>query len=152
MVSLRSSARQWLRRVERGSVLIETAFVLPVLLVMALGVIGVGRVIQADVGIMAVAREAARSAAMANDANEAVSRGLARGQDVARGYQLTDGSLQLAVDPGSFERGGQVTAQAGYTVQLGDLPLLHWARLRLHSRHTEAIDPYRSRWPVGGRT
>ena len=149
-----ANARSWRQPViawlERGSVLIETAFVLPVLLIMALGVIGVGRVIQADVGIIAVAREAARSAAMANNASEAASAGLARGQAVAKGYQLGNGSLQLAVDPGTFQRGGQVTAEASYRVQLGDLPLLQWADLQLHSRHTEAIDPYRSRWPVGG--
>ena len=139
----------WVTRLEQGSVLIETAIVMPVLLVLALGVVGVSRVIQADTAIIAVAREAARSAAMANNASEAASRGLARGQNVAQGYALTNGTLQLAVDPGAFDRGGQVTAQAKYVVGLGDLPLLQWAQIPLSSSHTEQIDPYRSRWPVG---
>jgi len=135
---------------ERGSALVETAIVIPVLLVLAFGVVGIGRVIQADLGVIAVAREAARSAALANNGSEASSRGLARGKDVARGYQLGNGSLQLTVDPGSFQRGGQVTAEATYQVTFGDLPMLQWADLQLKSRQTENIDPYRSRWPVGG--
>jgi len=130
--------------------LVETAIVIPVLLVLAFGVVGIGRVIQADLGVIAVAREAARSAALANNGSEASSRGLARGKDVASGYQLSNGSLQLTVDPGSFQRGGQVTAEATYQVTFGDLPMLQWADLQLKSRQTENIDPYRSRWPVGG--
>lgn len=135
---------------ERGSALVETAIVIPVLLVLAFGVVGIGRLIQADLGVIAVAREAARSAALANNASDASNRGLARGQDVASGYQLSNGSLQLAVDPGSFQRGGQVTAEATYQVSFGDLPLLQWAQVELSSRQVESIDPYRSRWPIGG--
>ena len=87
---------------ERGSALVETAIVIPVLLMLAFGVVGIGRLIQADLGVIAVAREAARSAALANNASDASNRGLARGQDVASGYQLSNGSLQLAVDPRLF--------------------------------------------------
>jgi hypothetical protein len=135
---------------ERGSALVETALVMPVLLVLAFGVVGIGRIIQADLGVIAVAREAARSAAQANNAGEAGSRGLSRGQDVAGGYQLSNGSLQLTVDPGSFQRGGQVTADAKYELTFSDLPFLQWANVKLDSHQTEQIDPYRSRWPVGG--
>ena len=143
---------RWPRRamLERGSALVETAIVMPVLLVLVFGLVGIGRVIQADLGVIAVAREAARSAAQANNASEAASRGLQRGKDVAGGYQLANGSLQLTVDPGSFQRGGQVTAEASYEVGLNDLPLMQWTSVKLDSRHVEQIDPYRSRWPIGG--
>ncbi|HLG72494.1 MAG TPA: TadE/TadG family type IV pilus assembly protein [Chloroflexota bacterium] len=135
---------------ERGSALVETAIVMPVLLVLVFGLVGIGRIIQADLGVIAVAREAARSAAQANTASEAGNRGLQRGKDVAGGYQLANGSLQLTVDAGSFQRGGQVTAEASYEVGLTDLPLMQWTSVKLSSRHVEDIDPYRSRWPIGG--
>ena len=41
---------------------------------------------------------------------------MARGEAVAAGYHLSSGSLQLAVDPGSFQRGGAVEASDRYTV------------------------------------
>ena len=81
---------------------------------------------------------------------EASANGLARGQEVATGYSLGNGSLQLNVNPGSFSRGGVVSAVARYTVSLSDLPLLGWARVTVGSTHLERIDLYRSRWPTGG--
>ena len=134
----------------RGQALVETALVLPVLLVLAFGVIGVGRITQARMGVDAVARETARSAAIAGDAGDALSQGLARGQAVARGDGLTNGTLRLALDVGQFARGGDVVATSSYTVSFGDLPLLSWARLTVTSVHHEPIDPYRSRWTGGG--
>jgi Flp pilus assembly protein TadG len=134
----------------QGQALVEAALVLPLLLILALGVVGVGRVVQAQIAVHAVSRETARAAAQANSASEAVSRGVARGQVVASGYQLTNGSLQLSVDPGPFARGGQVLVVTRYEVALGDLPLLGWLGVSVTSQHTERIDPYRSRWPAGG--
>lgn len=129
----------------------EMALIFPLLLLLAFGVIAVGRVTQAQMGVSAVAREAARSAALANDPSQAASDGMARGQEVAAGYSLGNGSLQLVVDPGSFDRGSAVRASARYTVTFGDLPLLGWAQVTLGSTHLERIDLYASRWGVGGQ-
>jgi hypothetical protein len=49
---------------------------------------------------------------------------MARGEAVAAGYHLSSGSLQLAVDPDSFQRGGAVEASDRYSVSLANLPLL----------------------------
>lgn len=135
---------------ERGQALVEVALVLPMLLLLAFGVIGAGRVVQAQMGVSAVAREAARSAAQANTGEEARRRGMVRGSDVAAGYRLSNGSLDLAVAPGSFSRGGTVQAGSSYAVDLADLPLMGWFSVTVSSRHQERIDPYRSRWPGGG--
>ena len=137
-------------RAHRGQALVETALVLPLLLLLAFGVVGVGRVVQAQMGVSAVARESARVAALANDPAEAVAVGLARAREVATGYRLTNGSLQVVVDPGSMARGSQVRAAVRYEVELGDLPLLGWARVSVASDHLERTDLYRSRWPMGG--
>ena len=141
--------KAWFRE-QAGSALVETALVLPLLLCLAFGVIAVGRVVQAQMGVSAVAREAARSAALSQTAEGAASRGLAAGQAVAVGYGLTNGSLALSVEPGAFERGGQVRASAHYDLSLADLPLLGLFHAQVASDHVERIDLYRSRWQTGG--
>jgi len=100
-------------------------------------------------GVSAVAREAARAAALANGPGAAASQGETQGQEVAAGYHLGDGSLQLAVNAGDFTRGGTVQASVRYTVSLGDLPLLGWVHITVGSTHLERIDLYRSFWPTG---
>ena len=141
--------RRWLAD-QRGAALVEVALVLPLLLLLALGVVGVGRVVQARMSVSAVAREAALVAALAQSPGEAAEQGLAAGRAVAHGYGLTNGSLRLAVDPGAFERGGQVRASAAYHVSLDDLPLMGWAGADVAAEHVERIDLYRSRWRTGG--
>jgi Flp pilus assembly protein TadG len=136
---------------QRGQALLETALVLPVLLLLAFGVVGVGRVLQAQMAVSAVAREAARVAALAGTPSEASARGAAHALEVARGYGLTQGSLEVSVDPGELARGGQVRSAARYDVALDDLPLLGWARVTVRSEHVERVDLYRSRWSGGER-
>ena len=134
----------------RGQALVETALVLPVLLLLAFGVVAVGRVTQAQLGVSAVAREAARAAALADDSATALAIGMERGQEVASGYLLRNGSLRIVVEPGSMARGSAVRANVTYEVRLDDLPLLGWAVVPLSSGHLERTDLYRSRWGPGG--
>lgn len=131
---------------QRGQALVETALVVPLLLSLVFGVVGLGRAVQAQMGVLAVAREAALSASLSSSPAEAGARGLERGRAVAAGYGLSNGTLALSVDPGDFARGGAVQAEARYEVRLDDLPLLGWVRFAAASRHVERIDPYRSRW------
>ncbi len=134
---------------ECGQALVEVALVIPVLLLLAFGVVAVGRVSDAQMGVSAVAREAARAAALANEPGAAASQGVTRGQEVAAGYHLGDGSLHLTVNAGNFTRGGTVQTSARYMVSLGDLPLLGWAHITVGSTDLERIDLYRSFWPTG---
>jgi hypothetical protein len=131
---------------ERASALVEATLVIPVLLVLVFGVIGVSKLEQTVMAVTAISREAARSAALADNANQAVSDGEARGQQVADGYGLSNGSLKLVVDAGSFDRGGTVTAQASYKVDLSYLPIPGWGTFTISRQHAERIDMYRSRW------
>jgi len=146
---VRTSSRLGFQRRQRAAALIETALVLPVILLLVFGVIGVDRLIQARIAVSAVAHEAARSAALANTATEASQQGMARAQEVAIGYQLNNGSLKVVVDPGSFARGGDVQASAQYDVTLQDLPLLKWTHIQVAAGDKERIDLYRSRWLQG---
>ncbi len=131
-------------RRQRGQALIELALVTPLLLFLGLAVVGVGRVTQARIGVDAVARDAARAGALADAPAGAVAQGTTRGEDVAAGYGLGNGSLQLAVDASAFGRGGRVAASAAYTVQFGDLPLLGWAHVPVAGTHVEPVDTYRA--------
>jgi Flp pilus assembly protein TadG len=130
---------------------VETALVLPLLLLPpALGVVGVGRVVQAQMGVSAATREAARAASLADSPAEASARGLRRAQEVATGYALRNGSLDLQIEPGTLARGAPVRAAARYEVRMDDLPLLGWITFTVRSDHLERTDAYRSRWPSGG--
>jgi hypothetical protein len=110
------------------------------------GLVGVSKLEQAVMAVSAVSREAARSAALADNASQAATNGQARGQQVADGYGLSNGSLQLVVDAGNFDRGGTVTAQASYKVDLSHLPVPGWGTFTISREHAERIDMYRSRW------
>lgn len=123
----------------------ETALVAPLLLMLAFGVVGVSRVARAQLGVSAVAQEAARVGALSGSPSEARTRALARGQEIAADYGLANGSLRLVVDPGAFSRGGEVRAAAAYDVTLDDLPFLGWVKVPVSSAHVELIDLYRSR-------
>ena len=135
---------------ECGQALVETALVIPMLLLLAFGVVGVGRLTQAQMGVSAVTREAARAGALASTRAEALAHGTARGYAVAGGYGLSNGSFQLSVEPEGFARGGRIRAAARYVVALDGLPLLGWVHFMVRSHHSERIDLYRSRWLAQG--
>ena len=134
-----------LRRPLKGQALLETALVLPALLVLVFGVVGAGQLTEAKMDVSAVAREAARAGALAQSPGEAGIRGERRGYEVAQGYGLDEGALRLQVIPGGPTPGGYVTAEASYQVSLADLPLLAWVEVELKGSHREPVDPYRSR-------
>ena len=152
MLPARGPARAHARRQgERGQALVELMLVVPVVLLLAVGTVGAGRVVQSKMGVVAVAREAARAAALADTAPEAVARGSERARDVAAGYRLDNGSLAVAVDPGDLGRGGRVRAEARYELTLDDLPLLAWVRVPVAGAHDERTDLHRSRWGAAGQ-
>jgi hypothetical protein len=133
-------------QVRRGQALVETALVMPLLLMLAFGVVAAGRVAHGQMAVGAVAREAARIAALADTAAAARARGIARAREVSAGYGLDEGALDVRVEPGAFDRGGEVRASVRYVVSLQDLPLLSRASVPVASSHRERIDLYRSRW------
>jgi Flp pilus assembly protein TadG len=138
-----------MRRRQRAQALVETALAAPIILLLALGLVAGTRVTQAQMGVMAVAREAARAGALASSPATAATQGFSRGQQVAAGYGLAASALGLNVDASGFSRGGQVRAVASYTVQLADIPLFGVAQVPLSSQHVEVVDPYRA-LPDGG--
>lgn len=132
-------------RRQRGQALVEAALVIPVLVVLAFGVVLVGRVVHATVAVQAAAREAGRALATAASESEGLAAGQERGKAVAAGYGLEGDRLELALDSGGFVRGGEVTVRARYRVSVAGLLILSSAEVTVSSEHRERIDRYRSR-------
>lgn len=142
-----------LLRPRAGNALLETAIVVPVVLIVAFGIVGVGRLTHAKMAVTAVAREAAHAAALAETAGEAQGDGEARGADVATGYGIS--GADLAVTVGDFCPGSWVAATAAYDVSLANLPMVDLGEYTVQAQHAERVDVYAS-WqgdldcPTGG--
>ena len=130
---------------ESGGVLIEAALVIPVVLLVTFGVVTAGRIVHAQVGVGAVAREAGRTLARAPSAQDGLSRARSRALAVADGHGLEAAELQLVLEAGTFRRGGTVRATASYRVALGDLPMLGRLEVTVKGSHAERVELYRSR-------
>lgn len=140
--------RRRLRRLlidQSGSALVETALVIPVLLVLVSGIVMTGRVTHAQIAVQSVARETGRTVAAAPSVADGLAAGEARALTVAAGHGLDADQLDLMIDAGAFERGATVLVEASYQVALGDLPLLGELAITVASSHEQRIDVYRSR-------
>ena len=133
---------------ESGGVLIEAALVIPVVLVACFGVVMAGRIVHAQIGVAAVAREAGRTLAQAPSAQDGLARARSRALAVADGHGLQAAELDLVLEAGTFRRGGTVRAIASYRVALGDLPMLGRLGVTVRSAHAERVELYRSRAAV----
>src|SRR5947209_2059130 len=92
-----------------------------VLMLIAAGLIALSAVTAAELGLVAVAEEAAHAAALAASAADAAQQGRARGLVVSQGYALGNGSLEVTVDVNEFRQGGQVDVTATYAFTGRDL-------------------------------
>ena len=115
---------------------------LPVLLLLLLGVLAAARVTEPLLGVTAVAREAARAGALADNANDAARAARARGEQVARDYGLRD--VTIDADVSGFGPSGQVRVTASTSVRLSDVPLLQARDLRLQRTHAEVVGLWRA--------
>lgn len=135
---------------QRGQALVEAALVIPLLVVLAFGVVLVGRVVHATVAVQATAREAGRALAAAPSEPAGLAAGRERGQAVAAGHGLEADRLAIALDSGGFARGGLATVRVRYRVPVAGLLLFDRVEMTVSSVHREQIEPYRSR-EVGDR-
>jgi hypothetical protein len=124
--------------------MVEFTFLAPMLMLFVLGLVGLGVEVWAQLGLVAVAEEAAHTAAVAPDDVAAIQQGTARGYQVGSGYRLGNGSLQVAVDASDFGPGGRVSAIATYRLGRTEIPLLGSLDLPLQQQHVEVISRYRS--------
>jgi hypothetical protein len=128
----------------RASAVVEFTFLAPILMLFFLGLVGLGVEVWAQLGLVAVAQEAAHAAAVAPSAAAATDQGVMRGYQVGRGYRLGNGSLRVSVDTSQFGPGGRVSAVATYQLGRAEIPLLGGSDLPLQQQHVEMVSAYRS--------
>lgn len=135
------------RRRERGSAAVEMVLVAPVLLVLLAAIVGAGRVVTTKSAVLSVAREAARAASEAPDAETAMAVAQQRAGEVATDLGLDPSRIELHQTPGSFDRGAPYGVEVDYRVELGDLPGLGFlpGSFVVSAHHTELTDRYKSR-------
>jgi len=122
----------------------EMGVLVLVLVVLALGLSAVWGVVQVEVGLSAVAEEAARAAALAPSSALVEQRGTDRGLAVGAGYALKNGSLVVTIDSSQFAAGGRVWARARYRLSSSDLPLIGAGGLDLEREQLEIVPGFRS--------
>ncbi|MCC6630098.1 MAG: pilus assembly protein [Chloroflexi bacterium] len=126
-----------------GQSAVELALWLPLLLVLLLGAIEVGSLIRAQTQLHAVAREAARAAALAPDATRALTAGEAAGRLVADEYGLPPApELTIAVT--------LVDGVFGWGTTVETTVLLRRPLLTQRSTQRERVDCYRTFAGVAG--
>ena len=114
-----------------------------VLATLVVGLVSVSEVVQAQIGLTAVAEEAAHTAALAPSTDEVQSRGRERGLAVGNGYALRNGSLNVVVQFRQFEPGQQVRAVASYQLTSRDIPLLAVGTVNVTREHVEVVPRFR---------
>jgi Flp pilus assembly protein TadG len=132
-------------RSEHGSATTELVLLTPVLIVVLLFVVALGRIGSSRAEVDGAARDAARDAANARSVPEAVenSERAARGDLNEAG--VTCSALSVVLDTTNFRAGGTVTATVSCTVTFADLVGLDLpASKTITARYTEPIDVYRA--------
>ncbi len=130
-------------RCARAQATVELALVTLILAVLVVGMVSISEIIQAQIGLTAVAEEAAVAAALAPSSATVEQRGLERGLAVANGYALRNGSLSVAIQFDQFAPGQQVRALAGYQLSARDIPLLVLGSVNLTVGHVEVVPQFR---------
>lgn len=128
----------------RGSASLELVLVTPVLIVLMLFVVSVGRLGQARADVDRAARDAARAASMARTSDAAHERAAAAARATLADGGVSCRSMTVGLDTGAFAPDGAVHATVGCTVDLSDLSLLGVPGSRtVTATFTQPVDAYR---------
>jgi len=132
------------RRSEDGSATTELVLLTPVLVLMLLFVVALGRLASARSDVDAAARDAARAASDARSVSTARRDGESAARASLREGGVTCRTLNVAIDSNDFRADGTVTAHVSCRVALGDLTQLGLPGQRtISSTFTAPVDRYR---------
>lgn len=132
------------RRDDRGAATTELVLLTPVLIIMLLFVVALGRIASTRQDVDAAARDAARAAANARSPAAARADGTAAAEASLTEQGITCRNLTVTVDTAVFRAGGTVTAAVSCTVDLADLTSLSIPASRtITATFTAPIDLYR---------
>lgn len=130
---------------ERGSAAVEITLLTPLLLIMLLFVVFLGRVTGAQAVISDAAHQAARAASIVPTPATAAAQAQQAAATALSGRGLACQHFTVTVDLAGFTPGGTVRATVTCTTGLSDLALLDVPGSRtLSATFTSVIDTYRS--------
>lgn len=134
------------RRPDTGSIAVELAFIMPLLLLMLALLYGYGRVAQVNGALEAGTRDGARAASQARSADEAreVAERAVRSSLGAGADDCAGGGPTVVLRGGVFQPGFPVTVKASCTYRLHDLGLPGVpGSANVSSTFTSPVDPNR---------
>ncbi|MGH9091329.1 MAG: TadE/TadG family type IV pilus assembly protein [Acidimicrobiales bacterium] len=134
-----------LRRDESGSVTAELVLLTPLLVLMLLFVVALGRLAGARLDVDGAAAQAARAASIARDPTTATAMAQQTATAALGSDGVTCAELTVRTDTAQFAPGGSVAVTVTCTVGLSDLTGLRLpAAQSISSTATSVIDLYRS--------
>ena len=134
-----------LRGDESGSVATELVLLTPLLILMLLFVVALGRLAGARLDVNGAAAQAARAASIARDPSTATAMAQQTATSALGSDDVTCGNLTVSTNTSQFEPGGQVAVTVTCTVALSDLVGLRLpAAETVSSTSTSVIDTYRA--------
>ena len=132
-------------RDESGSVATEMVLLTPLLILMLLFVVAIGRLAGARLDVDGAAAQAARAASIARDATSATAMAQQAATAALGGDHVTCVDLTVETNTAQFAPGGSVAVTVTCTVALSDLTGLRLpASEAISSTATSVIDVYRS--------
>jgi Flp pilus assembly protein TadG len=135
-------------RKETGSAAVELVLVTPVLIVLLLFVVFVGRLASARADVDAAARDGARAASLARSPAAAARDGREAVEATLAGERVTCRTLSVSIEAASFRPGGSVGATVTCAVDLGDLTSLGVPGTRtVSAAFSEPVDLFREALP-----
>ena len=134
-----------LRAEESGSVATELVLLTPLLILMLLFVVALGRTVSARMEVDGAAAQAARAASIARDPATATAMAEQAATTALGSDHVTCADLTVTTDTADFAPGGQVSVTVTCTVDLADLVGLRLpASQSIISTSTAVIDLYRA--------
>lgn len=134
-----------MRASQHGGAATELVLATPLIVVLLLFVVFLGRITEASAELDGAAHSAARAASMARDPESAVLAAKQLANAALSGQQVTCNPLAVGVDTSQFWPGGEVAVTISCTVSFADLGPLHVPSSETLSTHfVEPIDRYES--------
>ena len=133
------------RRDERGTAAIELVLMAPVLMVILLFVVGLGRMAHARQQIESVAADSARAASLERNTSQSAAAAQTAAEHSLGESGVSCTNLQVNVDLVDYQPGGQVRVTVSCTTKLGDVALAGFPGSRVFTAtSTVPIETYRS--------
>jgi Flp pilus assembly protein TadG len=129
---------------QAGSATVELVLVTPLLILLLLFVVALGRLAGARLQVDGAAGQAARAASLARDPAGAVAAAQQTAAQALAASHVTCQQLDVSVDTAAFRPGGWVAVTVTCAVGLSDMALLHLPGTEtIRARFVSGLDVYR---------